>query len=227
MDRIKSTAAVIGVTLIVAACTLSSATIGPSSGPGATPSPSASTGIVILGPPSVAPSSAASPSITAGSPTPGASSQLACELVNQQDASSATGVSMPAGKEGSPKLVTLMTSHINCYYTNGAVPAANVLIEVATYEPSFPIDLIENKIITQFLSKVGTNNGVTFGASKVMIDGHPGFTTLTSGTGINKIPVHIETASYWNGTTIVSVTVGNSPPGAAMTLIQLVASKLP
>ena len=48
--------------------------------------------------------------------------------------------------------------------------------------------------------------------------------TSASGGGV---PVHSEVAVFWKGQVVVTVTVGNSKPGAALALAQLVAGELP
>lgn len=113
-----------------------------------------------------------------------------------------------------------------CIYSNGASPATNLAFEISTYDPSYPVDTVRDKIIAGFLAKVGTNNGITFSASKVMIDGNPGVTTLLSGAGAGGVAVHIETAEYWNGLTTVAATVGNGPLGAAVAVAKVAAGKL-
>jgi hypothetical protein len=113
-----------------------------------------------------------------------------------------------------------------CIYTNGASPATNLTVDVSLYDPAYPVAVLRDKLIEQFLARVGTNNGVTFSASKVMIDGNPGVTTLLSGTGAGGVAVHIETAEYWKGTLTVTMSVGNGPAGAAVALATIATGKL-
>jgi hypothetical protein len=195
----------------------------------ASPTPTGSP--VLLGgaspsaPPSALPS--ASASAPSGPPASAPGSAVACELASQQEVSMAVGAQMPPGKAGAPKLLAQQAAHTNCYFTNGQVPAANALIEVIAYQPDVPVDSIEAMIIARLLSVVGTKDGVTTSAAKATIGGHPGVTSLISGTGVNNVPVHVETAAFWSGQLTVSVTVGNGTAGAALSLAQLIAGRLP
>jgi hypothetical protein len=226
MARIGAVATFVGVAFLVTACTGSSATSGPSGSPGSSPSPSPTTAVVIVGPPSTSPSSAASPSGAAGSPAPSQSSTLACDVIDQATASAAVGIPFPVGKPVSPKLSVPLTYRNQCIYTNGASPATNLTVDIGLIDPTYSVTKVRDKIISEALSKVGTNNGVTFTASEVMIDGNPGLTSLLSGAGVNNTPIHIETAEYWNGTTAVTIIVGNGPAGAAVALANAAAGKL-
>ena len=225
MARINAVAAFVGLVLLGASCAGSSATSGPTGAPGSSPSPSP-TAVVIVGPSTEAPSTGATPSGPAGSPEPSLSSTLACDVIDQPTASAAVGISFPAGKAVSPKLIVPLTYRSQCIYTNGASPATNLTVDISVDDPTYPIATIRDKLINGFLAKVGTNNGVTFAASKVMVDGNPGVTTLLSGAGVNNVPIHIETAEYWKGSTTVSIMVGNGPAGAALSLATTAAGKL-
>lgn len=225
MARVKAVAVFVGLVLLGASCTGSSATSGPTGGQGSSPSPSP-TSVVIVGPSTETPSSAATPSGPTGSPEPSLSSTLACDVIDKPTASAAVGISFPVGKAVSPKLIVPLTYRSQCIYTNGASPATNLTVDISLYDPAYPIATVRDKIISGFLAKIGTNNGVTFTASKVMIDGNPGVTTVLSGAGVNNTPIHIETAEYWNGTTTVSIMVGNGPAGAAVALATTAAGKL-
>jgi hypothetical protein len=223
MGRRRTIATIVLAASILAGCA-SAATPPPPSGtlgapPAGSPGPQTSS----PGTPSASVPSTASAAPSASA----ASSLLACDLVTKQDASAAAGVSFPVGKDGKPKLADQMVVHTNCYFTNGAAPAANVLVEVVIYLPTVPVSTIEDVVVAKLLSRVGTNGGVTLAASKTTIAGNPGVTSLTTGEGVGGAPVHIELASYWKGQTVVSVTVGNSKAGAAVALATLVASKLP
>lgn len=197
------------------------------------PSPTPTGSPVLLGggspslPPSAQPSASASAAASSGPPASAPASALACDLASPQEVSAAVGASMPAGKAGAPKLLAQQAAHSSCYFTNGAVPAANTLIEVLAYQPSVAVDAIEAIIIGRLLSAVGTRDGVTTSAGKTTIGGLPGYTSLISGKGVNNVPVHIEVAAFWSGQTTVSVTVGNGNAGAAQSLATLIAGRLP
>jgi len=89
------------------------------------------------------------------------------------------------------------------------------------------VDAIEAIIIARLLSAVGVKDGVTTSAAKATIGGHSGYTSLISGTGVNNVPVHVDVAAFWSGQVTVSVTVGNGNAGAALSLAQLIAGRLP
>ena len=224
MARTRILGVVLILGLAVAACTGSSGTPGPSGGAGSGPSPSPSA--VLIGPGSSPPSNEPTPSSAANTPA-ASSSPLACDLISQADASTATGASMPAGKSDKQSPQPTILSKSDCVYDNHATPAVTVTLIVATYVPGFPIDTIENGVLAKALASVGTKNGVTIAAAKATIASHPGYTIVQSGTGAGNVPYQIETAAYWNGETTVGVMVGNAAPGVATSLATLVAGKLP
>jgi hypothetical protein len=211
--------------LMLAACSSAATPPTGSGAAGGSAAPSASSQGVSLGSPSESPSSAPSGSAPAGSAS--GATPIACDLVAQPDASAAVGIAFPVGKDTKPKLSAHMVVHTGCYYTNGASPAANVLVELVTWEPSFPVATVEEGVRAQILSRVGTHGTVTLAASNATIAGNPGLTSLETGNGVGGVPIHIEVAAFWKGQTVVTLTVGNSKLGAALTLAQLVASKLP
>jgi len=230
MHRNRALAVVIAATLSLAACA-SAASSAPSDTPAGSPTPTASNSGAIV-PPSEEPSSAA--------PTPGSSSAppasnspagsgilgTACQIVTQQDASVAVGIQFPAGKDVTPPVHAPIAARIQCIYTNGASPATNVTVDIATYEASVPPGPIEAQIIATVLAHVGTNGGVTSTASKVTVDGNPGVTSLVSGTGAGGVQVHLETVLFSKDQIVVNVMSNNGPLGAALKLATLVAGKL-
>ncbi len=223
MAGIRNLGVAVAVGLAVVACTGTSGTSGPPSG-GSGPSPSPST--VILGPGSIPPSSVPTPGVTANQ-SAAVSTPLACDLITQVDASTATGASLPAGKSDKQSVQPTILSRSDCVYDNHAAPSVTVSLIVATYVPSFPIDTVEAGVEAKILASVGTRNGITIAASKTMIAGHPAYTVVETGTGAGDVPFQIETAAYWKGETTVAVMVGNAAPGVATTLATLVAGKLP
>jgi hypothetical protein len=224
MARTRILGVVLTLGLAVAACTGSSGTPGPSGGGGSGPSPSPST--VLLGPASIPPSNAPTPSAAPNTPT-ASSSPLACELISQADATTATGASMPAGKSDKQSAQPTIISRSDCVYDNHAAPSVTVSLIVATYVPIFPIETVEAGVLAKILASVGTKDGITIAASKLTIADHPGYTVVQTGTGAGNVPYQIETVAYWNGETTVAVMVGNAATGVAKSLATLVAGKLP
>jgi hypothetical protein len=228
MHRNRALAVVIAATLSLAACA-SAASNAPSDTPAGSPTPTASITVVL---PSGEPSSAAptpgSSSVSPASSPPAASGipGTACEIVTQTDASAAVGIKFPAGKDVSPPIHAPIAARIQCIYTNGASPATNVTVDIATCEASTPPGPIEAQVIATVLAHVGTNGGVTSTASKVTVDGNPGVTSLVSGTGAGGVQVHLETVSFSMDQIVVTVMSNNGPLGAALKLATLVAGKL-
>ena len=223
MARTRILGVVLTLGLTVAACTGSSGTPGPSGGAGSGPSPSPST--VLVGPASIPPSNAPTPSGAPNTPT-ASSSPLACELISQADATTATGASMPAGKSDKQSAQPPVISRSDCVYDNHAAPSVTVSLIVATYMPGFAIDTVEAGVLAKILASVGTKAGITIAASKTTIASYPGYTVVETGTGAGNVPFQIETAAFWNGETTVAVMVGNAAPGVATSLATLVAGKL-
>lgn len=228
MHRNRALAVVIAATLSLAACT-SAASSAPSDTPAGSPTPTASNTVVLpSGEPSSAAPTHASSSAPPASNLPAGSGILgtACQIVTQQDASAAVGIQFPAGKDVTPPVHAPIAARIQCIYTNGASPATNVTVDIATYEASVPPGPIEAQIIATVLAHVGTNGGVTSTASKVTVDGNPGVTSLVSGTGAGGVQVHLETVSFSRDQIVVNVMSNNGPLGAALKLATLVAGKL-
>src|ERR1700690_3359920 len=174
MARTRILGLVLTLGLAVAACTGSSGTPGPSGGAGSSPSPSPSPSpsTVLVGPASIPPSNAPTPSGAPNTPT-ASSSPLACELISQADATTATGASMPAGKSDKQSAQPTIISRSDCVYDNHAAPSVTVSLIVATYVPGFPIDTVEAGVLAKILASNGTKSGVTIAASKATIAGHP------------------------------------------------------
>lgn len=210
----------LGGAVLLAACSTAAT-------PPAGSSPTASLQGISQGSPSESASAAPSGSAPAASSSASPMPLAACQLVTKADASAKTGASMGDGKEGAPKPLPQMVSHINCYYKDARVPATNVLLEVVTWGPTITVSTFETAIMAKILSKVGTSGDVTLTASSLKVAGNDGYTSLETGKGVGGVPVTVETAAYWKGQTVVSLTVGNAKLGAALELAKLVASRLP
>lgn len=221
VHRARTIMSVLTGVLVLAACS-SAATPPPSQGgTGVSPTPTPSSLGLSQGSPSSAPSPSSSASSQPGSPA----LTSACDLLTQQAVSAAVGVQLEAGKAGKITVLPQMTEHSNCYYTNGSAPASSVPVEVVTYLPVVPVATVEAHVLANLLSKAGTHNGATAdqGDDRRKSRLHQPAT----GKGVGGVPYHIDTAGYWNGQTVVSVTAGNDKVGAAPTLATVVAGELP